>query len=208
MPKLIDHEKRRAHIVRAAGELIVASGSHAATVRSVAAQAGLVVGSVRFMFPTQEELLEAVAEDLVIRTQAGVDLRAGHYRKTDMAPSRLAAALPIAADAAFVWRLERGLRLTSPQLAPHLARCRRARASECATVLQAVTFGLDVPRVAMEFEGRRTLALLEGLGEQLCDATPVLTTDQARYLIRTHLEHVQLTHRTAGSHLTLSLIHI
>ncbi|WP_449407160.1 TetR family transcriptional regulator [Microbacterium maritypicum] len=111
MPKLINHEARRADLVHAAGELIAERGSHAATVRAIANRACAAAGSVRFIFPTQEELLSAVASDIVARAEADVDLRTRHYRKPDMAPSRLAAALPITGEAKAVWRVERELGL-------------------------------------------------------------------------------------------------
>lgn len=195
MPKLINHEVRRADLVDAAGELIAEGGPYAATVRAVANRARVAAGSVRFIFPTQEELLSAVAADIVARTMADVDLRTRHYRKPDMAPSRLAAALPITGEAKAVWRVERELRFGRSELSPVLARCRQARAAECSLVLQALTIGFTVPADFMEFEGRRTLALLEGLGEQLLDATPPISNDQARYILRTHLERIRTSHR-------------
>lgn len=58
MPKLIDRRERREEIARAAWRVIRRDGVGGASVRTVAAEAGLSVGSVRHVFNAQSALLE------------------------------------------------------------------------------------------------------------------------------------------------------
>ncbi|WP_460767921.1 TetR/AcrR family transcriptional regulator [Nocardiopsis nanhaiensis] len=57
MPKIVDHEERRRELAEALWRVIAASGPHAVSIRSVAAEAGLSAGALRHYFQTREELL-------------------------------------------------------------------------------------------------------------------------------------------------------
>lgn len=56
MPKIVDHEKQRLIVAEAALRIIRRSGLEEATVRNIAAEAGLSPGSMRHYFSTQAEL--------------------------------------------------------------------------------------------------------------------------------------------------------
>lgn len=58
MPKLIDHDSRRHEIAHAVWRIVLRDGVSAVSIRDVAAEAGLAVGSVRHVFGTKAELLE------------------------------------------------------------------------------------------------------------------------------------------------------
>ncbi|MGO1312616.1 MAG: TetR/AcrR family transcriptional regulator, partial [Brevibacterium aurantiacum] len=91
MPKLIDHESRREEIAAAAWRVIVRDGVAGASVRSVAAEAGLSVGSLRHVFASQSQLL-AFAMKLVI------DRAGERVRRLPRAPSPLESAEAIAEE--------------------------------------------------------------------------------------------------------------
>ncbi len=57
VPKVVDHEVRRAHIVAAMWRAIRRDGVAGTSVRTVAAEAGLSAGALRHYFTTQDELL-------------------------------------------------------------------------------------------------------------------------------------------------------
>lgn len=65
MPKIVDHDARRAEIARALWRVIAREGVEGASVRVVAAEAGCSLGAVRHYFTTQDELM-AVATELMI----------------------------------------------------------------------------------------------------------------------------------------------
>ncbi|GAA1487885.1 TetR family transcriptional regulator [Brachybacterium sacelli] len=60
MPKLIDHARRREELAEAAWRVLLREGVGRASVRNVAAEAGLTVNSLRHVFSTQDELLGAL----------------------------------------------------------------------------------------------------------------------------------------------------
>ncbi|WP_163530461.1 TetR/AcrR family transcriptional regulator [Halobacillus ihumii] len=74
MPKFIDHKKRKIQIAEATWRVIVEEGLEHATVRKIAAAAGLSVGSLRHYFASQSELflfsMELVSERVKQRIEA------------------------------------------------------------------------------------------------------------------------------------------
>jgi AcrR family transcriptional regulator len=66
VPKIVDHEERREEIARALWRVVRRDGIRAASVRTVAAEAGWSAGAVRYYFPDQEGLI-SFAMDLVSR---------------------------------------------------------------------------------------------------------------------------------------------
>ncbi|MBN0975037.1 MULTISPECIES: TetR family transcriptional regulator C-terminal domain-containing protein [Gordonia] len=58
MPKLIDRDGRRAEIAEALWRIVLREGASGVSVREVAAEANISVGSLRHVFADKEELLE------------------------------------------------------------------------------------------------------------------------------------------------------
>lgn len=73
MPKVLDHEARRAEIVAAVGRVVLSEGTAAATVRRVAAEAGWSPGAVRHYFPDQAALLRSVIAQAYEQVPARVE---------------------------------------------------------------------------------------------------------------------------------------
>ncbi|HTV98772.1 MAG TPA: TetR/AcrR family transcriptional regulator [Streptosporangiaceae bacterium] len=57
MPKQVDHEERRRTIAEAVVRLVSARGAEAASLRAVAAEAGVSMGAVQHYFTTRDEML-------------------------------------------------------------------------------------------------------------------------------------------------------
>ncbi|NUP75564.1 MAG: TetR family transcriptional regulator [Sinomonas sp.] len=78
MPRFVDAAARRREIVEAVKRIVAADGLARVSLREVAAEAGLVVGSVRHYFDTAEELrvhaFGAVAESVARRLEAESDV--------------------------------------------------------------------------------------------------------------------------------------
>jgi AcrR family transcriptional regulator len=62
MPRAIDHDQRRRQIGEAVWRIVLTEGVGAVSLRTVAAEAGLVLGSLRHSFPTKTELLAFAME--------------------------------------------------------------------------------------------------------------------------------------------------
>lgn len=65
MPKYVDHEQRRAEIVHALWRVVATDGLEAASVRSIAAEAGWSLGAIRHYFRTQDELIRFGAQAML-----------------------------------------------------------------------------------------------------------------------------------------------
>lgn len=59
MPKIIDHDQRRRDIIEVAKRLIYRGGFGAATMRSIAAEAGFANGALKHYFPNKESIIAA-----------------------------------------------------------------------------------------------------------------------------------------------------
>lgn len=57
MPRQVDHEERRRQIAEAVVRLVTSSGIEAASLRTVAAEAGVSMGAVQHYFTTKAEML-------------------------------------------------------------------------------------------------------------------------------------------------------
>ena len=57
MPKIVDHEQRKQQIAEATWSVILKKGIEGATVRAIAAEANVSLGSLRHYFSSQDELL-------------------------------------------------------------------------------------------------------------------------------------------------------
>jgi AcrR family transcriptional regulator len=85
VPKIVDHDARRAELAHAVWAVVRREGIEHASVRTVAAEAGCSAGSLRHYFPTQSELLAFALQVVVDRVRARV---AGLDRDPD--PARTA----------------------------------------------------------------------------------------------------------------------
>lgn len=70
MPKIVDHDERRRRIADAFATVVRRDGVAGASVRAVAAEAGVSPGAMRHYFDTQTGLLRFVAQDLTQRLTA------------------------------------------------------------------------------------------------------------------------------------------
>jgi AcrR family transcriptional regulator len=72
MPKIVDPVERRRAVVEAVFRVVARLGVAQVTLRDVAAEAGLAIGSVRHYFDSHHELLVAAAREMVARVEARV----------------------------------------------------------------------------------------------------------------------------------------
>ncbi|MFE0028678.1 TetR/AcrR family transcriptional regulator [Amycolatopsis sp. NPDC059021] len=77
MPKIVDPEARRLAIAEAVFRVIRRDGLDQASLRAVAEEAGLVIGSVRHYFANHEELIVFAMRTLAERTAARIVERVG-----------------------------------------------------------------------------------------------------------------------------------
>ncbi|MFW0794312.1 TetR family transcriptional regulator C-terminal domain-containing protein [Gordonia sp. CPCC 205515] len=88
MPKLIDHDARRAEIAEALWRVVVRDGVSGVSIRDVAAEAGISAGSLRHVFTDKEDMLAFSMRLIYIRVGERVN---GHTSISD--PMRRAEAI-------------------------------------------------------------------------------------------------------------------
>jgi AcrR family transcriptional regulator len=90
VPKVVDHDARREELARAVRRVVVRSGVEGATVRAVAAEAGWSMGSLRYYFRTQGELLDFALTSMTTELPARI---AAVLERQEPGPARAQAVL-------------------------------------------------------------------------------------------------------------------
>ncbi len=73
MPKIVDHQQRRREIARVHQDGVAAHGFAATTYASMAAAAGVSVGTIQYYFADRDELLRFSFQDLLRARDARID---------------------------------------------------------------------------------------------------------------------------------------
>ncbi|KRF23168.1 hypothetical protein ASG95_00065 [Phycicoccus sp. Soil803] len=95
MPKLVDHERRRAEIIDATLRLVARDGLGGATMRAIAKELGVANGAIGHYFTNQDALLAATYEEVFARTNGRAAERAAGRRGLDALLATLRELLPM-----------------------------------------------------------------------------------------------------------------
>lgn len=195
MPKIVDHAARREEIAEALWRVVRRDGIRAASVRTIAAEAGWSAGAVRYYFPDQDGLLSFAMDLVSRRVTERVSAIEPKGSATAIALRYLEEALPLDAErrAEFdVWmafmaqaRAESG----AGSLQEHVDTVHNGLRQLCESLLRsladdgALLAGLDLRR-----EAERLHALLDGLALHAAIQPERTTPTRVRQLLRQHLE--------------------
>jgi AcrR family transcriptional regulator len=174
MPKIVDAEARRAEIVEAVSRIIAVDGLERASLREVAEEAGLAVGSVRHYFAGSEELLRfsfaAVVDRVLARLIASLPAleasEPGSDAQREAVLTLLGEFLPLdeerAVDAC-VWMAFKNAARIRPFLAAEADRSHREVAAVVGQVISALVKDDGEGQQLLTVEAERLLATLDGL---------------------------------------------
>lgn len=204
MPKQIDHFERRLELAESVWTVILRDGLSKVSVRSIAKESGWSVGSVRYYFPKQEDLLTYALQVVVTRIDARIQqvlasLRPGE-NELDVAIRIIEQGLPIDEErrAEFhVWisfidrsRVDentQALMSSSANSTRHLCRS-----------ITAMLLGSSPPAgdERMDDAEEENIAaklhiLWNGLSYHSIVAPQYLTPEISRKMVREHLEQIQ-----------------
>lgn len=195
MPKIVDHAARREEIAEALWRVVRRDGIRAASVRTIAAEAGWSAGAVRYYFPDQDGLLSFAMDLVSRRVTERVSAIEPKGSATAIALRYLEEALPLDAErrAEFdVWmafmaqaRAESG----AGSLQEHVDTVHNGLRHLCESLLRsladdgALLAGLDLRR-----EAERLHALLDGLALHAAIQPERTTPARLRQVLRHHLE--------------------
>lgn len=174
MPKIVDAEARRGEVVDAVFRIIAADGLERASLREVADEAGLAVGSVRHYFASSEELLTysfaTVVDRITLRlADALAELKlltpgtAGHH---EAVLTLLGELLPLdeqrAVDAC-VWMAFKNAARIRPFLAVEADRSHRGVAAVVGQLVTEIVPDDGSGQHSLVIEAERLLATIDGL---------------------------------------------
>jgi AcrR family transcriptional regulator len=195
VPKIVDHEARREEIAEALWRVVRQSGIQAASVRTVAAEAGWSAGAVRYYFPDQDGLLSFAMDLVTRRVTQRIEAVEPKGSATAIALRYLEEALPLDADrrAEFdVWlafiaqaRSESG----AGGLREHVDKVHDGLRHLCESLLQSLsTAGALRDDLDLRKEAERLHALIDGLALHAAIQPERSTPARVRQLVRLHIE--------------------
>ncbi|MGC5014270.1 TetR/AcrR family transcriptional regulator [Streptosporangium sp. DT93] len=209
MPKIVDPGERRLAVVEAVFQVVERDGLEQASLRNVAAEAGLAIGSVRHYFDGHAELMvfamramsERVRNRLVAHAERllGADAppREPHERQ-EAVVRMLAEVLPLDRERTretVVWLAFVTAARTRPELRSHADELYDGLLSLVTRVLRGARDAGRLPGDAdVALESRRLCALLDGLSLQAVLHPGRLDAEAMLAVLRRHL-----TALTAGS---------
>ncbi|QCB96848.1 TetR family transcriptional regulator [Arthrobacter sp. PAMC25564] len=199
MPKFVDAALRRQDVVEAAFRIIAADGLERVSLREVADEASLAVGSVRHYFASSDELLVhsfRVVVDRVIGRLSAADARlaglvpgtAGHHHGV---LALLGEFLPLdearAVDAC-VWMAFKNAARIRPVLAAEADRSHRGVAAIVGRVVMDLgARGAAPDQQKLVIEAERLLATLDGLTMHALLQPEWMTAQMCRDVLDAHL---------------------
>lgn len=203
MPIRLDHDERRSRLARAVWDVVARDGVAAASVRGVAREAGLSMGSVRHSFSTQDELLRFAVSELVENVRRRIDAGAADRAAAaadggplDAAVALLGEILPLDDQRlveARVWAAFTGPGATDPAIATIRHRADEGIAELCRTVVRELDDGGYLHRDRdIDAEARRVHVLVDGMTLHLLLDPTARSADDATAMLRAHLADLQL----------------
>ena len=191
MPVHVDHAERRVLLAEALWRVILREGMTGASVRGVAREAELSMGSVRHFFVTQDELLQFAMREVIVRTTQRIANLAGEReelaaggRATEAAARYLEQVLPLDQERlaeARVW-----MALSAHGTQNSAIRLIRREADDairdmCRDCLR------ELGHRGVDIETERLWSLLDGLTTHLAINPEHTTPDLAAAVLRAHL---------------------
>lgn len=191
MPRKTDRAARKAHMAEAVWQVIRDRGIGAVSVRSVAEQAGVVVGSLRHLFPTRAELLEFSAELMVQRVMERIRGIPPTEDVQQYALEVVKHLLPLEPDSRAELEVNIALIAESPAL-PELVTVRdrayQELAEGCTRLVEMLVGRPRDPRIVEH--GRRLHAIVDGLAIHLLMHPPSEDGGWAIAIVRDELARI------------------
>ncbi|MBE3010282.1 TetR/AcrR family transcriptional regulator [Microbispora sp. NEAU-D428] len=192
MPKIVDHQVRREEIAEALWRVVRRDGVGAATVRSIAAEAGWSPSALRHYFSTQSELLAFAMEHVVTRVRARIETTVYHGPVRVAVRRLLEELLPMDAERraeAEVW-LQLAARAQGDPAAADWLRRADDGVGEATTLVVRVLAeeGELAAHRDAEFEAARLHALIDGLAVHVLARPEPMPPDRVSAVLAAHLE--------------------
>ena len=198
VPKIVDAEARRGEVVDAVFRIIAVDGLERASLREVADEAGLAVGSVRHYFASSEELLgysfATVIDRIIFRVSRALDTveqhTAGTVEHHEAVLTLLCELLPLdeerAVDA-YVWMAFKNAARIRPFLAAEADRSHRGVAAVVGRLVTDLVPDDGNGQQSLVIEAERLLATIDGLCMHALLQPEWMTAQMCRDVLERHI---------------------
>ena len=197
MPKIVDHEARRAELAAAVWRLASRDGLDSLTMRRVAAEAGWSTGALAHYFDDKEELLVFAFQTVADRVGRRIVKAAEHTRDPlELVRTQLVEGLAIDSERRAevrVWFAFLGLAETQPRLAKagrDAYRLWRERVAK--TLAAAQRQGLVDNAVDPKREAAALIALVDGIAIQATFDPRAVSAERQLELLDDHLARLAI----------------
>jgi AcrR family transcriptional regulator len=212
VPKIVDAAQRRQEIVGAVCRIIATDGLERASLREVAEEAGLAVGSVRHYFDSSDDLLAysfaAVSDRLLTRLHAGLTGLGAATHDSDKSRAVLTLLgefLPLDEERALdacAWLAFRNAARIRPFLAAEADRSHRAVAAVVGQVISRLLNGEGAPGATagpqLVTAAEHLLATLDGLAMHALLQPGWMSPEMCRDVLESHVQGLRRS--VAASH--------
>ena len=203
MPKIVDPEERRRLVAEAIFTIVVRDGLPHASLRNVAGEAGLAVGSVRHYFTDSDEMIDFALRALVDRIGARILAHAelaiaepDRKKRRALTAELLSELLPLDETRyteSAVWLAFATEARTSPRLRPHIRQTYDGTRTLVGKVLaRSRELGGLADHVDIAVETERLTALIDGLMTNGVIQPDRMTPDLMRKVLDAHLDSISL----------------
>ncbi|MCC2274174.1 TetR family transcriptional regulator C-terminal domain-containing protein [Streptomyces sp. ET3-23] len=199
MPKIVDPVARRRAVAEAVLSVVARHGLERASLRNVADEAGLAIGSVRHYFADHDALMIFTMRELSRRISERVRVHAERLLAPDGCTDRRAATEQLLAEflplddtrreEAALWLAFTAAAHTRPELLSCAAEMQQDMHSLVSRVLHEAQHTGGLPdNLDVELESKRLAALLEGLTVQAALLPGRFPPELLRQVLRRHLD--------------------
>ncbi|RZI52513.1 TetR family transcriptional regulator [Aeribacillus pallidus] len=192
MPKKVDHVKQREKIAIATWNVIAKGGMEKATVRNIAREAGVSVGSLRHYFSTQAELLSFAMKLVSERVSQRINEIDFSMPPLDAMKRMIREVLPLEDDTKKemeVWFAFTQKALSEPELQPLSKEVYlKMRYGFEQVIKTLVKLDLARPNINVELEVDRLYALIDGLAIHGLMHPEYLSNEMIESILDSHLK--------------------
>ncbi|MNS82326.1 HTH-type transcriptional regulator BetI [compost metagenome] len=192
MPKLVDHEKQKQLLAEATWRIIRRHGMEQASVRHIAEEAGISVGSLRHYFATQSELFAYSMQLVSERVDERISTLPLSGPPLEDMKKVLCQLLPMDEDTRS--EMEVWIAFTTKALADSSLKAQsdqvfeKMRLGINSIIESLVELELAVPDLDVDLETARLHSLIDGLAMHAVIRPDSMTPDRLEELVTHHLE--------------------
>ena len=200
MPKVVDHDQRRAEIIGALWEVISERGTEGASLTTVARAAGVSVGRIQHYFASKQALVQAGCQAIVDMAEAGYRDRTRESDPWQTLTELLTQSIPTTAEfrmGAAVWYAYMARAVVDPGIGEIVRQAAQGTHEEVRSLLRAGGASEDLATALLGMSAGLTQHVLIGaMGAPEATATMTAEIDRLRRVSTTEQGSVaDATHR-------------